>query len=98
MQKFTITGTGTNLVDVVPGQTVYIASSGTYSATISVEYATAPGVFVAYSTPITLSSPSEKTVINVGAHSEVRVNCSAYVSGTATIIANTMERVKGKLN
>jgi len=27
-------------------------------------------------------------VINVGAHSELRVNVSAYTSGTAIIIAN----------
>ena len=89
MQKLTITAAGTHLIDVTPGRTVYFAVSGTYTATITVEYATAPGVFAPYSTtPVTLSAPGEKTAINVGAHSELRVNVSSYTSGTAIIIAN----------
>ena len=89
MQKLTITAAGTYLIDVTPGKTIYFAASGTYTATITVEYATAPGVFTPYSTtPVTLSAPGEKTVTNVGAHSELRVNVSSYTSGTAIIIAN----------
>lgn len=88
MQKLTVTATGTQLVDVSQGRTIYIAASGTYTATITVKYATAPGVYVDFATPVTLSAPGEKTVINVGAHSELAIVCSAYTSGTATIIAN----------
>jgi len=92
MQKLTITAAGTHLIDVTPGRTIYFAASGTYTATITVEYATAPGVWVDYSTPVTLTgagaTKTERTVINVGAHSELRVNVSAYTSGTAIIIAN----------
>jgi hypothetical protein len=88
MPKITVTGTGVQTVDVSPGRTIYIASSGTYTATIYVRYATAPGVFVDYATPLTLSAPGELTVVNVGAHSELAIDCTAYTSGTATIIAN----------
>jgi len=88
MQKLTITATGTNLVDVVPGRAIYLAASGTYTATITVKYVTAPGVHVDFTPPVTLSAPGEKTVINFGAHSELAVVCSSYTSGTAIVIAN----------
>lgn len=92
MQKLTITAAGTNLVKVEPGATVYFAASGTYTATITVQYATAAGVFTEFATPVVLSGAGatklQVTAINVGAHSELLVNCSAYTSGTATIIAN----------
>lgn len=88
MDKLTITGAGKHVVPVARGATIYFAASGTYTATITVKYATAPGVFVDFATPVTLSDPGEKTVINVGAHAEMQVECSAYTSGTATIIAN----------
>ena len=83
MQKLTITATGTYLVDVRPGQTVYFATSGTITATV--KYLTAPGVYQAFATPLALSA--EQSVINYGSHSEMAVVVTA-VTGTAIIIAN----------
>lgn len=83
MQKLTITATGTYLVDVGVGQEVYFATSGTITATL--KYLTAPGVYQAYATPLTLAA--EQTTVNFGAHSEMAVVVTA-VTGTAIIIVN----------
>lgn len=93
MQKFTIGAAGTKTVKVAPGATIYFAASGTYVATITVQYATEPGVFTEFATPVVLTGAGatklQVAAINVGAHNELLINCSAYTSGTATIIANT---------
>lgn len=83
MQKLTITATGTHLVDVSPGRTLYLATSGTITATI--KYLTAPGVYQAFATPVSVTA--EQAVINYGAHSEMAIVVTA-VTGTAIIIAN----------
>ncbi len=83
MQKFSITATGTYLVDIQPGQTIHFATSGTITATV--KYLTAPGVYQAYATPLTLTA--EQSTVNYGAHSELAIVVTA-VTGTAIIIAN----------
>ena len=85
MQKFTITATGTYMVDAVPGRLTHFASSGTITATV--KYLTGPGVYVAYSTPKALTNAAEIDVVNVGAHSELALVVTA-VTGTAIVIAN----------
>jgi len=89
MQKFTITAAGTYQVDVKPGASVVLAASGTYGGTINVKYQTAPGVWADFATPVTLSTPAEKTVINVGAHGEIAL-VAASTTGTAIVIANVL--------
>ena len=91
MQKITFASAaddGTHKIDVVPGQTLHLSHSGTYSVALEVKYLTAPGVYVSYATPVSLASPGETTVINVGAHSELAL-VATWTSGTATVIANT---------
>lgn len=83
MQKLTITATGTHLVDVPPGRTLYLATSGTITATI--KYLTAPGVYQAFATPLTLAA--EQSVVNYGAHGELAIVVTA-VTPSATVIAN----------
>ena len=83
MQKLTITATGTYLVDVTPGRTLHLATSGTITATI--KYLTAPGVYQAFATPVSVTA--EQSVINYGAHSEMAIVVTA-VTGTAIVIAN----------
>lgn len=83
MQKLTINATGTYLIDVTPGRTVYLATSGTITATV--KYLTAPGVYQAFSTPVTLAA--EQAVINYGAHSEMAIVVTAVTPG-AIVIAN----------
>jgi hypothetical protein len=86
MQKFTTTSPTTFLVDVTPGRAVYLSTSVSGgSVTATVKYATAPGVFVAFATTISLAGQQE--VINYGAHSELQIDVTA-ITGTATIIAN----------
>jgi hypothetical protein len=85
MQKLSITATGTYLVDVAPGRTLHLATSGTITATI--KYLTAPGVHQAFATPLTLAA--EQSVINCGAHGELAIVVTA-VTGTATVIANVL--------
>jgi len=83
MQKLTITATGTYLVDITPGRTLRLATSGTITATI--KYLTAPGTYQAFATPLAVTG--EQSVINYGAHSEMAIVVTA-VTGTAIIIAN----------
>lgn len=83
MQKLTITATGTYLVDVTPGRTLYLSTSG--SITASVRYLTAPGTYVSFASPVTLSG--QQAVINYGAHSELAIVVTA-VTGAAIVIAN----------
>jgi hypothetical protein len=83
MQKLTITAIGTYLVDVKPGHSLYLATSGTIAATI--KYLTAPGVYQAFTAPLSLSA--EQTVINYGAHSEMAIVVTG-VTPSAIIIAN----------
>jgi hypothetical protein len=83
MQKFTPTVVGTHIVDVTPGRTVYLSTSGTITATV--KYATGPGVFVDFATPITLAGQQE--IVNYGAHNELQINVTAVTPG-AIVIAN----------
>jgi hypothetical protein len=83
MQKFTPTVAGTHLVDITPGRTVYLSTSGTIAATV--KYATAPGVFVPFATPITLSG--QQAVVNYGAHSQLQIDVTSVTAG-AIVIAN----------
>ena len=82
MQRIPIEAAGTYLVDVTPGRAVHLATSGTITATI--KYLTAPGVYQAFSTPVTLAG--EQTVINYGAHSELAIVATGTPSGL--VIAN----------
>ena len=82
MQKFTITAAGTYLVDVSPGRAVYLATSGTITGTI--QYLTAPGVYQAFATPLTLAA--EQRVVNYGAHSELALVVTGTPNGL--VIAN----------
>jgi len=86
MQKLTITATGTYMLDVQPGRTLYVTSSGNIDATI--KYLTAVGTYVALATPPTLANPTTQlTVVNWGAHGEMALVVTA-VTGTAIVIAN----------
>lgn len=85
MQKLSITATGTYPVDITPGRTLHLATSGTI--TLEVKYLTAPGVYQSLATPLTMTNAAELSVINYGAHSEMALVVSA-VTGTALVIAN----------
>lgn len=95
MQKFDLAGTAANkehLVDVPLGREVVLALSGTpASAVLTVEYATAPGVFVGYTSAVTISAASQTTVRNVGAHTELKVTCASATGSTdLVLIANVV--------
>jgi hypothetical protein len=85
MQKLSIAATGVYLVDVAPGRTIRLATSGTITATI--KYLTAPGTYQAFATPLTLAG--EQSVINCGAHGELAIDVTA-VTPTAIVIANVL--------
>lgn len=95
MQKFTLTGAAGNgdyKIDVPLGRTFTLALSGTRStAVMTAQYATAPGTFVGYATPITLSAVGNVSGVNIGAHTEINVNIASAGAGDSLIlIANVI--------